>query len=573
MTEERAASVHSSHEEKSPMTWQSFSSLIAQAVHNLKESIRQGQKGDFIENTTTIVHRIRLLLYATDCLDKETSSHLKTNKQLRSHHRSLLAALAKLVLSTRIASGAWPTTEALAKLQVDSDDILISVRSFMICAQEYNVEIKESKPILLCDTSNMWRNSPFVIKNSNGISVLGKSDVVTATLILADNVRGAMHSFMESVCEAFSNYENKDLSGTLVKLKANTPLLVAQFRNLNNTTSHFLNAIEEVCQSQQGNRRSLILVNAKQPMYAAMGALFVVSQTITSSDLDADKVGIAYERLQQYSQVIGTSIQDVVEASQSHMEDLVNGLQDEGAESVTPTQQRQYSNGSLRQYTSPTPHPTSVHEEEEKPEEIINKRNDIGLGALLANPTGHFMDESILGGDRRSETSSIESDEVSVRHAKDTKITKFFGEDVIAAARRRDTLTTTPTLPTTTSSVVSGSTYTTSPAMTGASTNLISGIDTPWFLIAEIDPNEMIFNMEGNVKGGSLHGLVQRLTQHDQLDSAFNSTFLLTYRSFCTTAELFDELFQRYQLAPPDELTPEELDMWKEKKLKLVRLR
>lgn len=48
---------------------------------------------------------------------------------------------------------------------------------------------------------------------------------------------------------------------------------------------------------------------------------------------------------------------------------------------------------------------------------------------------------------------------------------------------------------------------------------------------------------------------------------------MLTYRSFCTTQELFNELFNRYQLPAPEELTPEELELWKEKKLKLVRLR
>ena len=48
---------------------------------------------------------------------------------------------------------------------------------------------------------------------------------------------------------------------------------------------------------------------------------------------------------------------------------------------------------------------------------------------------------------------------------------------------------------------------------------------------------------------------------------------MLTYRSFCTTQELFDELFSRYQLPAPEELTTEELEIWKEKKLKLVRLR
>ncbi|CAO3657297.1 unnamed protein product [Mucor hiemalis] len=558
---------------EAPITWQSLSSLIAHAVHNLKESIQQGQSTYFGQDTTHIVHRIRLLLYVTNCLDKETSPYLKNNKHLRNHHRSLLAAVAKLVLSTKIASSAWPTPESLAKLQVDSDDILISARHFMMSAQEHGVEIKDSKPTLMCDT-DLWRYSPFVIKNSGGISVLGKSDVVTATLILADNVRGAVNSFMESVRDAFSNFENDDLKGTLVKLKANAPLLVAQFRNLSNTTSHFLNAIEEVCQAQQGNSRSLILSKAKQPIYSSMGSLFVVSQTITSSDLDGEQVKLAYGRLQQCVQTIETSIDDVTEATQKHMEDLVNSVEQEQQpirSTPTPTQHQPYASG-----------PDSGNgSDEDKPEEIT-RRVDIGLNTLMASGQSGFLQG---GDDERSETSSINSEilaemrqqkdskiakffgEDTVRQPKDNKITKFFGEDTIAAARRRDTLTTILTPTTMVSSTPSNG----SGGLSAISNT--NGSETPWFLTTDIDPNEMIFNMEGNVKGGSLHGLVQHLTQHDQLDSKFNTTFLLTYRSFCTTETLFNELFARYQLPPPDDISTEEVDIWREKKLKLVRLR
>ncbi|RCH80459.1 hypothetical protein CU098_002355, partial [Rhizopus stolonifer] len=98
----------------------------------------------------------------------------------------------------------------------------------------------------------------------------------------------------------------------------------------------------------------------------------------------------------------------------------------------------------------------------------------------------------------------------------------------------------------------------------------------PWFLVADVDPDMIVLSAEGTVKGGTLHGLVQRLTQHDQFgnsDAKFNVTFLLTYRSFCTTEEMFNELFQRYQLSPPEELNAEEIAVWNEQKLKLIRLR
>ncbi|MBM6387763.1 MAG: hypothetical protein JSY10_27935 [Paenibacillus sp.] len=514
--QDRSSSIYS--DDKVAISWQSLSTLIAHAVHNLKESIRQGHTAYFSEDTTTIVHRIRLLLYVSNCLDKETSVHLKSNKALRNQHRSLLAALAKLVLSSKVGSSTWPAPEALSKLQVDSDDVLIAVRNFMICAQDLSVEIKESKPSLMYD-GNIWRNSPFVIKNSSGISMLGKSDMVTATLVLADNVRAASSSFMDSVRDAFSNFENDDLKGTLVKLKANAPLLVAQFRNLSNTTSHFLNAIEEVCQAQQGNTRSLILIKAKQPIYSAMGSLFVVSQTITSSNLDGVQVKAAYHRLEQCINSIETSLQDVIEATHKHMDDMVNGSGsggDETRNTPTPTQ-RQYninSNGSSRLYMT-SPVQTTVQaaaiefigDDEDKSEELVNRRADIGLNTLMSNPSVHsglLLDGSILGDEQQSDTSSLHSDLTnSLRQPKEAKITKFFGEDTMEAARRRDTVSTIPTL------AGSGTTHS---GMTG---------DMPWFLIPDISPVDMVFNMEGNVKGGSLHGLVQRLTQHDQLGNIY----------------------------------------------------
>ncbi|KAI9277421.1 ras guanine nucleotide exchange factor domain-containing protein [Sporodiniella umbellata] len=100
--------------------------------------------------------------------------------------------------------------------------------------------------------------------------------------------------------------------------------------------------------------------------------------------------------------------------------------------------------------------------------------------------------------------------------------------------------------------------------------NLGSLNSTPWFLKANL--SELLLE-KGKIKGGTLNGLVKRLTQHDHLDTKFNITFLLTYRSFSTTEELFCALFQRYQILPPENLSSQEVEMWREKKLKLVRLR
>lgn len=491
---DQSSSIYS--DDKAAITWQSISTLIAQAVLNLKESIRQEQSTYFGEDTTTIVHRIRLLLYISDCLDKETSVHLKANKQLRTLHRTLLATLAKLVLSSKVASNALATPESLVKLQSDSEDTLIAVRNFMTSAQQLCIETKEIKPSLTCDT-NLWRHSPFVIKNSSGISMLGKADMVSATLILADNVRGAMNTFMDSVRDAFSNYENHDLQGTLVKLKANAPMLVAQFRNLSNTTSHLLNSIEEVCQLNQGNDKALLLIKSKQPIYAAMGSLFVASQNITSVDLDSSQIKAAYDRLEQCIEVIESSIQDVLDATRKQTDDDIE-LRN------TPTPKQSH-------YANQSPVPPTATGTFGDDEEFMSRPPDIGLDTLLSNPEAHPGPLDVDG--HLSDTSSIYSLS-NARQAKEGKIAKFFGEDTMEAARRRDTVASTPTFSPSMGTIMNS-------PISSAGMSIMHG-DTPWFLISDAGTNDIVLNMEGNVKGGSLHGLVQRLTQHDQLGKYIN---------------------------------------------------
>lgn len=500
-----------------PVTWQNLSSIIAHAIHKLKDSVRQGYTKYFCQDSTMIVHGIRMLLYVSQCLDKETSIHLKQHKNLRSLHRSLLASLAKLVLSTKVASSAWPTPESLTKLESDSDDVLIAVRNFMTCAQDMQIQLKDVKPVL---TDGPWRTNPLS-------SMMGKSDMVTATLVLADNVRGAMGSFNESVSETF---QQQDLKVTLETLKANAPLLVAQFRNLSNTTSHFLNTVEEMSQTIPE------LIKCKQPIYAAMGSLFVVSQSITSSELTEDQVQMARQRLEECLSTIESGIKDVVEMTkhqpyqqqqqqpqlpqQSQLLQTTNISEDRNT--PTPTQ-RQYMNTSqLSPTTTATTNALSLEsrdddeeeEEDQSAEELANniRRLDIGLNTLMSNPIE-------VADDVLSDSSSYHSDMTAsqaVRQHKDMKIAKFFGEDTIAAARRRDTILTSPTM-TNASLTPSANPLLQTGTSTSSAIGTTATAETPWFLQSDVDASEMIFNMEGNVKGGSLHCLVQRLTQHDQL--------------------------------------------------------
>jgi son of sevenless len=71
--------------------------------------------------------------------------------------------------------------------------------------------------------------------------------------------------------------------------------------------------------------------------------------------------------------------------------------------------------------------------------------------------------------------------------------------------------------------------------------------DTAWFLKHDLE-DDLAYDVKGQVKGGTLDALIERLTRHDMMDSTFNQTFLLTFKSFTTAEEFFDKLVGRYPL-------------------------
>lgn len=76
------------------------------------------------------------------------------------------------------------------------------------------------------------------------------------------------------------------------------------------------------------------------------------------------------------------------------------------------------------------------------------------------------------------------------------------------------------------------------------------------------------------VVSGTLEGLIECLTFHDQvLDRLFASAFLLLFRQFATSIELFDALVKRFSISPPQNITEDQLTIWKERKQIPIKLR
>lgn len=67
-------------------------------------------------------------------------------------------------------------------------------------------------------------------------------------------------------------------------------------------------------------------------------------------------------------------------------------------------------------------------------------------------------------------------------------------------------------------------------------------------LLEKTYAQELMFNKEGQVTGGSLPALVERLTTHESTpDALFVSSFFLTFRLFCTPNKLAETLIDRFE--------------------------
>lgn len=83
---------------------------------------------------------------------------------------------------------------------------------------------------------------------------------------------------------------------------------------------------------------------------------------------------------------------------------------------------------------------------------------------------------------------------------------------------------------------------------TGSHTGPLDDDDVESKLLEKTYAHELMFNKEGQVTGGSLPALVERLTTHESTpDALFVSTFFLTFRLFCTPSKLAEALIDRFE--------------------------
>eukprot|EP00834_Sanchytrium_tribonematis_P005810 NODE_379_length_8451_cov_0.593630.p1 type:complete len:787 gc:universal NODE_379_length_8451_cov_0.593630:7008-4648(-) len=94
------------------------------------------------------------------------------------------------------------------------------------------------------------------------------------------------------------------------------------------------------------------------------------------------------------------------------------------------------------------------------------------------------------------------------------------------------------------------------------------------YLTYDYSSKDLILNLDGQVSGGTLEALIERLTLHDMtIDPLYITSFLQTFRLFTSQTIFLKLLEQRFNLSEPTDLQVDEIKLWTDKKLIPVRLR
>ncbi|KAI8328904.1 ras guanine nucleotide exchange factor domain-containing protein [Chlamydoabsidia padenii] len=528
------------------------------------------------------------MLLASDTVNKD-SIHLQTNTVLRAHHRTMMASLSKLILSSHAST--YNPTEHTTKMLADGNELLMATRNFISTGESIPIQVQHVEPQL------ETRRVPSAANDSIGNN-RGRTDRSKYTLDgdLADTIETYGNNLCESIdgiAKCINTYKqtiqtassvDKRTTITLDSSRSSlSALLFTRFRNFSEQSGQFLTIFDDVDYTGFQSPELTELDMLRQKLYQDVGDLFCKLQVLTDEDVPLDNG--AYISTEDVNQVKGT-----IEAICHCVDKLV----------FDPNIRQQNSDYSIYESSMPTTSgindsSMSIHDGDDNDDDDMDNgsyyTDAAGTTVSFSSHHNQLGNDSSIKSDYRSESSETNTNSLhstnrlsttvgrnsistlqripstSPDHPRQSnaKLKKFFGDDIPAL------------IPQTSSSV--SDQYSTvaggppSVSMETTTSNSTKDEERPWYLQYDYEPSEIVFNMEGSVKGGTLLALVIRLTLHDYLDMNFINTFLLTYRSFCSSMELLKLLERRYTRPPPGGLTEHELDIWNNKKLKLIRLR
>ncbi|KAL3467826.1 ras guanine nucleotide exchange factor domain-containing protein [Aspergillus heterothallicus] len=509
-----------------PITWPLLVDNMSQAVEAYRQTLLSGDRAEYVRKAEDISDHLRMLLAAgSDTTDNHSGnpSIISTNKPLYQHFRDMMSKFSKLVLSSHMAAADWPSVDAVNKCLQEADGVMQGVYGYVEVARQQRGEyIRRVVPGFLMGSysGGSWQNNGVSLNDSGPTSFLdqdGGDLRLEPTVPLEPNVLDHIDVLRRSFVGAIRRLEerltlNQKKIVTVVEHEEIGEAIAAAAVKVVEQYRPWVSAVESINLGPLGTsfqNPQLVDFSLQKQRVYDAIADFVISCQAISAPLG-----------DEWAELRGDSLDDRLNAIRGVARQLENYVSQIGF--------------SLSLLLEQVPDPNAARSESRVGGENaafsgLHSRTESRPNETIGVPSAHPLENSTE----------------KVRRNMD-KAQRFFGQAPPAAITRepiRD-LAREPD-------------------------------ETPWFLKMDHE-DEVFYDTKTDVpalKCGTLAGLVEHLTRHDKPDPSFNSTFLLTYRSFTTASELFEMIMQRFNIQPPFGLNADEMQMWVDRKQKPIRFR
>ncbi|KAI9840324.1 MAG: hypothetical protein M1837_001771 [Sclerophora amabilis] len=521
-----------------PLTWNRLVENMRAAVERYRQSINNSDRSEYVSRAEDISDHLRLLLAAgSGTTDNHSGqpSIISTNRALYPHFRDMMSKLSKLVLSSHIAAADWPTPDSYAKCLNEAEGVLHGVFGYVEVARTQRGEdIPRLVPgfVVGSTSGGNWQtnglasrdptSSSFMDQDENESQVEPTTPLDTKLLEKLEDLKRMISSSIRRLDEQL-RISDKMITRQRHEMIANAVCLaggkvVEFFRPWISTVESInLGALGSDIQTSQLGELSL----QKQRVYDLI------------SDLILDCQSVAAPLADEWAEIRGDSLEDrlqLVRSTAAQLDACISQLffSLQYLDQMMPRPERR---------------PSTLEEVQDRREHREHRKTD---GSQYERPHQRSQSRQQLQrpqladfGQSASYTEGVDRVPENYRKGDSSKVKKFFGEVPTTAIRTREL------------------------------------DEIPSFLKLDLE-GEIAYDPKVDppqIRGGTLAALVEQLTRHDKLDSPFNTTFLLTYRSFTTAAELFEMLVNRFSIQPPYGMDPEDYQTWVDRKQKIIRFR
>ena len=515
-----------------PLTWNKLVDNIRRSIESYRQAISNADRSEYVRKAEDISDHLRMLLAAASGTTDNHSGNpsiISTNKALYPHFRDMMSRFSKLVLSSHIASADWPAPDAYTKCLQEAEGVLHGVYSYVeVARSQRGEEIPRLTPGFVVGSSQggSWQGNGIGIKESMLASSFMEQDEYEPYVDPVVTLDGPLLERMDELKRMIVANIRRLEEHLAIREKLVTPFRHRQIGNavcqvagkvveffrpwISTVESINLSPLETALQNPQLTD----FTTQKQKVYDLVIQLVLACQTVAAplGDEWAESRGDPLEeRLVEVRTVVRQ-----LETCTSQLSFNLQLLHD-----MIP----QEANGQ---------EPNIMQELQDAQISRGHRTTDPGVPYETYPGSNHPRPMLADMCFPNSYSEGVDPGHDNYRkQGNDSKVKKFFGE----VPREI--------------------------------------VDEPSYLKLDYEA-EIAYDSKTDppqLRGGTLIALVEQLTRHDRLDAHFNSTFLLTYRSFTTGTELFEMLVKRFSVQPPRGINQDDYNTWVEKKQKPIRFR